>query len=68
MFTHLLLTRSLSRLLYGTEDYQELIRLLSACEIGANPSYYDTSSRTYKDLINNERVVTEGLVIIISFH
>ena len=49
--------RAVSRVLYGTEEHHLMIRLLSCVEMANNPSYYDASLRTYKDLINDNRIV-----------
>lgn len=49
--------RSLSQALFGHEEYHLLIRLLSSIEIMENRNYYDTKSRDYIDLINDDRVI-----------
>ena len=51
------LYRAVSRLLYGDEGHHLLIRLLSCIEMVTNPLFYDNSSRNYKDLIQDDRVV-----------
>ena len=49
--------RAVSRALSGTENHHVLLRLNTALEIILNRQYYDTKSKTYKDLICDNRVI-----------
>ena len=49
--------RAVSRALSGTENYHSLLRLKTSLEIILNRQFYDHKSKTYKDLICDNRVI-----------
>ena len=49
--------RSVSKLLFRTEDHYLHLRLLASIEIAMNPAYYDTASRHHIDLVQDYRLV-----------
>ena len=51
--------RAVSLGLYGTQDHHILIRLLSVMELVKNPSFYDTLSAQYVDLIQDAAIVVD---------
>ena len=52
--------RAASRALCGEENQHNLLRLKTALEIILNRKYYDTSMRTYKDLIEDNRIIVSN--------
>ena len=53
------LFRALSRALYSTEKHHAHLRLLSALEMLAYPSFYDSSAPDYQDLIRDPQIIPE---------
>ena len=49
--------RAVSRALSGTENYHSLLRLKTSLEIILNRQFYDHKSKSYKDLICDNRVI-----------
>ena len=49
--------RAVSRALNGTENYHTLLRLKTSLETILNRQFYDPKSKSYKDLICDNRVI-----------